>query len=81
MLPLGYPERPAILATIALNAGLALRVAAEPFERTGHASDLTLAGLGVSSLLQVSAVVLYVTQLWPRIYGRDRLGKPAARKT
>jgi hypothetical protein len=25
----------------------------------------------------VLAVVLFVSQLWPRIYGRNKLGKPA----
>ena len=79
-LPLGYAERPSLIATVALNTGLALRVAAEPFERTGHASDLTLIVLAASAVLQVAAVAVYVRQLWPRIYGRDRLGKPPARK-
>lgn len=78
-LPLGYPEGPALAATLALNLGLLLRVLGEPFERTGNASDLTLALLVASSVLQVAAVAVYVAQLWPRIYGRNRLGKPAAK--
>jgi hypothetical protein len=76
-LPLGYREAPGLVAVGALNLGLLSRVAAEPFERTGRASDLTLALLAASAVLQVVAVVLFVTQLWPRIYGRNRLGKPA----
>jgi hypothetical protein len=77
-LPLGYREGPGLAGVAALNAGLLCRVLAEPFERTGHASDLTLALLIASSVLQVAAVVLFVTQLWPRIYGRNKLGKPAS---
>ena len=37
--------------------------------------DLPAAHVGVA--LQVVAVVIFVTQLWPRVYGRNRLGKPA----
>ena len=76
--PLGYGERVAIGGAVALNAGLACRVLGEPFERTGHASDLTLTLLAVSSILQVAAVGLFVAQLWPRVYGRSKLGRPAA---
>jgi hypothetical protein len=76
-LPLGYREAPGLVAVGALNVGLVCRVLGEPFERTGHASDLTLTLLAVSAVLQVVAIVLFVTQLWPRIYGRNRLGKPA----
>lgn len=76
--PLGYREAPGLVAVAALNLGLAFRVLAEPFERTGHASDLTLTLLAASAILQVLAIVLFVMQLWPRIYGRNRLGKPAA---
>ncbi len=76
-LPLGYPEKPAFVAVTALNLGLLARVAAEPFERVGRASDVTLTLLAVSAILQVAAVVIFVMQLWPRIYGRNKLGKPA----
>lgn len=79
-LPLGYREMPGLVGVGALNVGLICRVLAEPFERTGHASDLTLALLAASAILQVVAVVLFVMQLWPRIYGRNKLGKPAAGK-
>lgn len=77
-LPVGYRENPAFAGAALLNVGLALRVVGEPFERTGHASDLTLAVLGASSLFQVAAVVIFVAQLWPRIYGKGKLGKPQA---
>ena len=55
------------------------RVLAEPLERGDHASDLTLTLLGASAALQIVAVALFVSQLWPRIYGRGKLGKPAGR--
>lgn len=79
-LPLGYRERIAIAGAISLNVGLACRVIAEPLERSGRASDVTLAVLTASSVLQVVAVAIFVSQLWPRIYGRGKLGKPAGKK-
>jgi len=75
--PLGYREDLALTGAAALNLGLLLRVVAEPLERTGHASDGTLALLGASAVLQVAAVVIFISQLWPRIYGRGKLGRPA----
>ncbi|MGI8483757.1 MAG: hypothetical protein ACR2OU_05800, partial [Thermomicrobiales bacterium] len=75
-LPLGYNERIGIIAAIALNAGLIFRVLCEPFERTGHASNLTLTGLSISALLQVLAGALFVSQVWPRIIVKERLGTP-----
>lgn len=65
--PLGYSERATLLGVALLNAGLALRVIAEPAARMGHGgrwSDLTLA---VSSLLQLAAIAILVSQLWGRI--------------
>lgn len=75
--PLGYAERPALAAVAALNAGLLLRVAGEPFERAGHASDLTLALLTASAALQVAAVATFVAQLWGRV-GSRAARRPAA---
>jgi hypothetical protein len=68
--PLGYGERLAFLAVFALNLGLVLRIVAEPVERTGGGSDLTLALLAASALLQVTAAVIFVAQLWPRVAAR-----------
>jgi hypothetical protein len=73
--PLGYHERAASLAMIALNLGLLLRVAAEPLERAGHASAATLAGLGLSALLQLGAVLVFAIQLWPRLGPRPVRGR------
>lgn len=80
-LPIGYKETPALIAVGMLNLGLALRVLGEPLERTGHASDFTLGILAGSSLFQVGAIVIFVSQLWPRIYGKGKLGKPASGPT
>jgi hypothetical protein len=79
-LPMGYREDIALAGAVTLNLGLLCRVLAEPFERTGRASDLTLGLLVVSSVLQVAAVGIFVAQLWPRVYGRNKLGKPAGVK-
>src|SRR5262245_2011391 len=64
--PLGYQESAAFAAAIALNLGLGLRVAAEPIERSGRASELTLMMLSLSALLQVVAVLVFAAQLWTR---------------
>jgi hypothetical protein len=75
--PLGYREAPAIVGAALLNTGLALRVIAEPLERTGRESGLTLALLTGSSVFQTAAIALFIGQWWPRIYGRGRLGRNA----
>jgi hypothetical protein len=69
--PLGYQERAAYMAAGGLNLGLALRVIAEPFERVGEGTGLSLALLVASALLQIGAVLIFVTQLWPRIGPRQ----------
>lgn len=73
--PLGYRETPALAGVVALNVGLVLRAVAEPLERTGHGNALTLALLAGSSALQVAAIALFAGQLWPRIYGRGKIGR------
>jgi hypothetical protein len=72
--PLGYWERAAYVAVIALNFGLVLRIIAEPAERTGNESDGTLVLLIASALLQVAAALIFVTQLWPRVAARPIRG-------
>ena len=73
--PLGYGERAATLAVAALNLGLVLRIVAEPVERTGGESGLSLALLVASALLQLAAVLVFVAQLWPRVGPRPIRGK------
>lgn len=78
-LPVGYRETPAFAGWAMLNAGLLLRVVGEPMERTGNAGDLSITILAASSALQVGAVMLFIAQLWPRIYGKGKLGTPSAK--
>lgn len=68
--PLGYGERAAYLAVAALNLGLVLRIIAEPVERTRLESNVTLALLSASALLQLAAALVFVAQLWPRVAAR-----------
>lgn len=78
-LPLGYGEHKAFFALVCLNIGLAMRVIAEPLWRDrqeGAWIDWLLAG---SSVLQVLAIVIFVSQMWPRIYGKNKLGTPPAK--
>ena len=70
---LGYAERPAWSAAVALNLGLLTRVMTEPIERTGSGSATTLLGLAISALLQIAAITTFVTQLWPRLAPRPIL--------
>lgn len=79
--PVGYREAPAFAGAVMLNAGMILRTVGEPMERTGNAGDLSLAVLGTSGLLQVGAIVVFIAQLWPRIYGRNKMGAPAGKGT
>jgi hypothetical protein len=71
-LPMGYDERLAYSAVAMLNAGLVLRLSSEPFERVGDESNLTLAALFASALLQIVAALIFVRQLWSRAAPRVR---------
>src|SRR5215208_3773900 len=64
--PLGYDERLALLAVTMLNAGLLLRVAAEPAQRSGHDGGWITPVLGASGALQAAAFAIFVVQLWSR---------------
>lgn len=70
--PLGYAEDRAFAAVALLNLGLALRVVAEPAARSGFTGAWTDVALLASSLLQVAAVTLLVSMLWPRSAARRR---------
>lgn len=70
--PEGYHEPSAFLAFVLLNAGLLVRVAVEPWTRAGHEGltiDLLLA---CSSILQVTAILIIVPQIWRRIIARKK---------
>lgn len=79
--PVGYRETPAFVGWGMLNAGLLLRVIGEPMERVGDAGSLSMTILAGSALLQVAAVIVFISQLWPRIYGKGKLGTPAGAAT
>lgn len=49
-----------------LNVGLLLRLLFEP----AQPGNLTSAALALSALLQWSAALLYVLEIWPRVRGR-----------
>jgi hypothetical protein len=78
-LPVGYRESPAFTGWVLLNLGLLLRVLGEPMERAGNAGTVSITILAVSSIMQVLAVVIFVAQLWPRVYGKGKLGTPTGR--
>jgi hypothetical protein len=65
--PLGYLPSLARAAYLLLNAGLALRVVAEPLDHAGHGSAATDWLLAGSSLLQFAAIAIIVYQLWRRV--------------
>lgn len=81
-LPLGYRERLTLTAFMLLNAGLLLRVIAEPMTRIGADGALADWTLAASSILQLGAVAILAQQLWGRIVprrpSRQRAGNPAA---
>lgn len=78
--PLGYREGELWTAMACLNAGLLLRVAAEPRQRAGH-HDLWLdPALLTSGLIQVVAIALIVRGLWPRVATRARRNNPSSPK-
>lgn len=68
--PLGYGEQRTIVAIIALNVGLFLRVVVEPLDRSGHGGPIADVGLVASALLQLGAVVIFVIEIWPRVGAR-----------
>ena len=74
--PVGYNLRLAQIAVAALNIGLLFRVLGEPLERTGHDSTGISTVLWVSAVLQITAALIFVVQIWPRVAAR--LPKPMA---
>ena len=77
-IPLGYSERLAFAGMLLLNAGLLLRLIAEPAEQMGAQRGVDVV-LAVSGLAQLAAVVIIARQIWPRLRGRparDGSGSP-----
>ena len=80
-LPLGYGEHKAFTALAMLNIGLGLRVIAEPLWRDGYDGAWIDTLLAASSVLQVLTIFIFVSQMWPRIYGRNKLGAQPAKES
>jgi len=76
--PFGYHERPAFAAFGLLNAGLLLRVLAEPPDRVGNGGDLVDWVLAVSAILQLAAIIIVASQIWPRVVPRRQLRTPGS---
>jgi hypothetical protein len=68
--PLGYNERAVFLGFVILNAGLVLRVFAEPAPRVGYMTSMVDELLVLSALAHVAAIGIIVTQLWSRVIPR-----------
>lgn len=71
--PLGYDERAAMAAAGALNLGLLTRSVVEPLARGGLVGGDPAGSLALAAALQVSAIALFVVQLWPRAAPRARV--------
>ncbi|MFM9106391.1 MAG: hypothetical protein ACKOWF_06790 [Chloroflexota bacterium] len=72
--PLGYRERTAAAAFVALNAGLLLRVVVEPAMWGGAPGTPARWLATIASLAQGAAILTFARQLWPRVAAR--LPKP-----
>lgn len=74
--PLGYNQRLAFTAMACLNLGMLARVIGEPMERIDRTlADQAMGFLIASSILQVAAVLIFVRQLWTRVYPKGRLAE------
>lgn len=58
---------PANAAFWCLNSGLLLRFLAEPFLPFFHSETWIVSVIVISSVLQISAVVFYTAEIWPRV--------------
>lgn len=61
---------PAWAAVLGLNAGLLLRLAAEPVARVHGPAPVTAGALAASALLQLAAAIAFAVHLWPRVRAR-----------
>jgi hypothetical protein len=80
-LPFGYNERTAFLSFIILNAGLIVRVIAEPGPRVGYLSNGADALLLVSAAAHVLAGGIIVSLLWGRAIQRPDRGARSNTRT
>jgi hypothetical protein len=69
--PLGYDERQAFTGLVLLNAGLIVRVVAEPSSRIGYNGRADDWALAASAILQLVAIAILASQIWRRIILRQ----------
>jgi hypothetical protein len=69
---------PSVLAFGTLNTGLFLRFTAEPFIPVFRDQPAITWVIIISSLLQISAVVFYLIEIWPRVKGRKNPARRSA---
>lgn len=79
--PLGYRKGMALIAALGVNVGMVLRATAEPAERAGHTGRWIDGALAASAILQVTAVSIFVVQLWPRVGPRPDRPRPTERRS
>lgn len=60
------------LTFLTLNSGLVLRFLSEPFLPLVKDSILMILAIMLSSLLQISAVIFYIMEIWPRLQPRKK---------
>lgn len=60
------------LAFWLLNSGLILRFVSEPFLPVIQDSKIISALVLISSILQVSATIAYIAEIWPRLQPREK---------
>lgn len=58
---------------ITLNAGLLLRFIAEPFIPLISNNELIFWSIVISSILQLTAIILFIMEIWPRVRGKAKL--------
>lgn len=67
------------LAFLALNAGLMLRLGAEPFA-AGRPDPAAAVVLGLSALLQLAGAGAYLLEIWPRVQSKEKRRRQRRKK-
>jgi hypothetical protein len=67
--------RAALAGAVMLNAGLILRIVAEPAERMGHQGPWSEGVLAVSAVLHVAAILVIDRHTWGRVRPKRTVAK------
>lgn len=59
-----------IASYFTLNAGLILRFIAEPFIPLISNNEIIIWSIALSSVLQLTAMILFIIEIWPRVRGK-----------